>query len=118
MSPDTTLCIFRRWRGGQKTVIALFPYDPHDYTGIYCSSYEHTGQHGGADPAGVIRRTRPASLGEPDVAALRRELESEPFRYRLEIRKKCPADAFRRRVDALAASAARARAARILANNT
>ena len=94
---DVTLCIFRRWRSGRKEVIALFPEEPHDPNGFQCDSYMHTGQHGGADYTGCITATRPASLDEPDVAALRRELEGEPFNYKLEIRKKAPGGSYRTR---------------------
>jgi hypothetical protein len=55
--------IFRRWRD-TGDVIALFPELPSDINGHYCDSYEHVGQHGGADYFGVIRQTVPAAPGE------------------------------------------------------
>lgn len=57
--------VFRTWRarfGGD--VLALFPTLPHDVTGRYCVSYEHIGQHGGADYLGCLGRTRPATEAE------------------------------------------------------
>lgn len=56
-----TKVVFRYWRGN---VIALFPEIPSDAMGLYCQSYEHVGQHGGADYQGIIRRSRPATKNE------------------------------------------------------
>jgi hypothetical protein len=67
--------IFRRWRDKDGGVIALFPANPADFVGMMCASYEHVGQHGAADYAGVMRQTRPAAETDPDVAALKAELE-------------------------------------------
>ena len=76
-----TKVIFRVWKGQHGFgVIALFPEE--DASPGYCSSYEHVGQHGGADYSVVISRTRPASPAEYE--ALRQELES--IGYDLEIR--------------------------------
>ena len=74
-----TKVIFRVWRGTHD-VIALFPEEDEGHG--YCSSYEHIGQHGGADYQGMIGSTRPASPVEYE--ALRQELES--IGYDLEIR--------------------------------
>ena len=52
-----TRVIFRKWSNGD--VIALFP--DIDAGGGYCSSYEHIGQHGGADYALVVAATKPAT---------------------------------------------------------
>jgi hypothetical protein len=85
--------IFRQWRTRRDGhgVIALFPYDPWDNTGVMCGSFEHTGQHGGADLAGVMARTRPAP---PEAyAALQAELEAPPYGYVLRVRRRTPADA-------------------------
>lgn len=54
--------VFRKWYNGD--IIALFPQEPADRYGMFCQSYEHIGQHGGADYDGVVRRTRPAKPGE------------------------------------------------------
>lgn len=87
---EETAVVMRRWRSGSRTVIALFPYVVILGTGgaWLVSSYEHIGQHGPADYGAVIRATRPADWGDPDVAALRRELEGAGFGYRLAPRKR------------------------------
>ena len=87
---DETVVIFRKWYRKQDGtgIIALFPGISERRDGSMVSSYEHTGQHGAADLAGVISRTRPAAPAE--YAALQRELESAPYFYRLIIRKRTP----------------------------
>lgn len=83
MSDDNTpvLVIFRRWGGNNGGgIIALFPSQPADYEGRYCDSYEHVGQHGGADYHGVIQATKPVSL--EDAADLIQELERIGYRLR------------------------------------
>lgn len=79
-----TPVIFRKWNkanGGD--IIALFPEDVSDYNGKFCGSYEHTGQHGGADYQGVIARTKPATPDE--FKRLKDELESEPYNYNFKV---------------------------------
>lgn len=81
---DITPVIFRVWpksEGGD--VIALFPTIPNDRMGYECMSFMHVGQHGGADCGGVIARTRAAKPDE--YAALKRELESVPYEYKLKV---------------------------------
>jgi len=70
-STPVTAVVYRRWNNGD--IIALFPELPSDYQGWYCDSYEHIGQHGGADYYAVIQATRPVSV--EDAAPLARELE-------------------------------------------
>lgn|SRR3990167_7607200 len=75
---DKTTVIFRVWKDSKwkdtTGVIALFPEIPSDtQTDRYCSSYEHIGQHGGADPRLVINATRRALPA--DYADLKKELE-------------------------------------------
>jgi hypothetical protein len=65
------LVVFRRWKDIYE-VIALFPEIPTDIHGWYCNSYEHIGQHGGADYCGVVMQTQPARPEE--FASLAREL--------------------------------------------
>lgn len=61
----TTPVIFRAWRKEPKTVIALFPTIPSSVlTRHLCSSYEHVGQHGGADTGIVLQGARPATKEE------------------------------------------------------
>ena len=67
-----TVVIFRKWRDKSGDVIAFFPEIPSDTASPYnCLSYEHVGQHGGADYRGCINRTR---LAKPDEY---KELENE-----------------------------------------
>lgn len=55
---DFDVVIIRQWkRGGD--LIALFPEIPADNEGNLCQSFEHFGQHGGADFDVVIRITKP-----------------------------------------------------------
>lgn len=80
--------VFRVWNppglvGSCREVLALFPYDYEDAAATICSSYEHNGGHGGASYSACIRRTRPAKPEE--YAQLKRELESEPYNYRLKV---------------------------------
>jgi hypothetical protein len=84
-----TRVIFRKWYRQQDGtgVIALFPDDAWNRSGM-CASYEHVGQHGGADLAGVISRTKPASPDE--YAALKRELERPPYDYVLTVIRRSP----------------------------
>ena len=58
MKPERV--VFRKWHthGYGDGVIALFP----DWIVSFCgnvNSFEHVGQHGGADYAAIIRQTRP-----------------------------------------------------------
>jgi hypothetical protein len=75
--------IFRKWyrRQDGTGIIALFPDSP--WCNGLVTSFEHVGQHGGADYQGVIRRTRAAT--EDDYASLKRELEASPYGYRLKV---------------------------------
>ena len=77
MDKDTV--VFRKWKDGFG-VIALFPEIPTDLYGYYCESYEHVGQHGGADYFGVIMNTRPASTEE--CADLAEELTNIGYQLR------------------------------------
>jgi len=74
---EKTFVIFRRWKD-TGTVIALFPTIPSDRHGWYCLSYEHVGQHGGADFHGVMQATTPAR--RQDTTRLRRELRRRGYR--------------------------------------
>jgi hypothetical protein len=77
MDTETTDTIFRRWPDGD--VIALFPGIEH--TGRSCMSYQHVGQHGGADYQGVVSRTKPARPAE--YADLLSELQSIGYKLRV-----------------------------------
>lgn len=81
---EKTVVIFRRWKQhGPQHIIALFPYEIADNQG-HCQSYEHVGQHGGADYSGVVAQTDPAL--EHEYADLKAELEARG--YVLEVRKR------------------------------
>lgn len=72
-----TPVIFRKFANGE--IIALFPFHAGDNDGYTCQSFVHVGQHGAADPHGVMRMTKPAT--EDEAHALIVELTSEPYRY-------------------------------------
>jgi hypothetical protein len=59
----TTLVVFRRWKD-TGSLIALFPELPSDLSSHFCVSYEHVGQHGGADFLGVLKATKPVTADE------------------------------------------------------
>lgn len=85
MDDIETIVVFRKWpksEGGD--VMALFPYEEEGNG--YCSSYQHLGGHGGADYRVCVDRTKPAKPEE--YAALKRELESAPYCYRLVVRQR------------------------------
>ncbi len=90
------LVVFRRWRDCG-TIIALFPELPADIYGDYCGSYEHVGQHGGADYWGVIQQTVPAKPHE--YADLAEELTRIGYRLR-PVRRAAPHHHERRRQEA------------------
>lgn len=83
-SNQITDVIFRRWRNGN--IIALFPREPGTNSPYTCGSYEHIGQHGAATPDHVVSLTTPAKPEE--YAALKLELESAPYEYRLRVIKR------------------------------
>lgn len=56
--------VFRRWRDSGE-VIALFPDSEWDWRGNV-ASYQHIGQHGGADYSGVVSRS---TLATPEQYA-------------------------------------------------
>ena len=66
---EATRVVFRKYKDGE--IIALFP----DLTepGYLCTSYMHFGQHGAADYADTIARTKPAT--EDEYFDLKEELE-------------------------------------------
>ena len=74
MKEEITRVVFRKWGPGKGGgILALFPEIPADVPGNHCQSYEHIGQHGAADYALCIGKTKPASPGE--YADLKEELE-------------------------------------------
>lgn len=82
---DETPVIFRieRRKGGEVT--AVFPCEPADLDGRTMTCYAHIGQHGGCSHqfAWSGRRAKP-----DEYAALKQELESAPYGYRLKVYKR------------------------------
>ena len=74
-----TPVIFRKWKD-DGTIMALFPYDLGTDSPYTCSSYEHVGQHGAADPRGCIQQTTPAKPAE--YADLKAELEGLGYKLK------------------------------------
>jgi hypothetical protein len=65
--------LFRVWNRDPHSVIALFPTVASDADGHFVESYEHIGQHGGANLVGVMAASRPAQ--EAEYKTLKAELE-------------------------------------------
>ena len=76
--------VFRFDKGRDGSVFALFPEEPGDTTGRYCSCYQHIGQHSSADYYGCIQNSRPAKPHE--YADLAKELER--IGYVLKVRRR------------------------------
>jgi len=79
---EITTVIYRVFKQGD--VIALFPTLPGTADCLTCMSYMHVGQHGAADPYGLISHTRLAAPEE--YKNLHRELEY--IGYKLNVSKK------------------------------
>jgi len=73
--------VIRVWKGEPDDVFALFPTDPADNYGRYCTSYQHVGQHSSADYGHCIRQSRPATRRE--AAPLLKELRTIGYRPRV-----------------------------------
>jgi hypothetical protein len=71
----TTIVIFRKDKDG--IVFALMPELPADNHGIYCTCYQHIGQHCTADYHGCIANSRSANPDE--YADLLIELERRGY---------------------------------------
>ena len=85
MGDDTpVVVVFRRWKAKPHTLIALFPTLPATHDGRYCMSYEHVGQHGGADYRGVLRRSVRVTQPEAEKDGLYNELLR--IGYKLDVR--------------------------------
>jgi hypothetical protein len=82
MTQDThkTTVVFRVFKQGGD-VLALFPHEVWSADGA-CASYQHVGQHGGADYTHCIDITRPAKPSE--YKALKAELMR--IGYNLDVR--------------------------------
>ena len=73
--PMNTSVVFRVDRDGD--TFALFPELPADNQGIYCTAYQHVGQHCAADYQLCMARSRPARAAE--YADLFTELEQRGY---------------------------------------
>lgn len=71
----TTIVVFRMDKEG--IVFALFPELPADICGVYCTCFQHIGQHCAADYHGCIQASRPAKPAE--YADLFDELERRGY---------------------------------------
>ena len=80
VSEWTTVVVFRRWKHCDE-IIALFPAVPANNSGTLCQSYEHVGQHGGANYGHCIGLTWPAS--EKELRPLALELERIGYLLRI-----------------------------------
>lgn len=95
MNNEKTIVIFRKWKSEPKTVIAFFPEIPADISGKQILSYEHIGQHGGADYNHCIAITRPAKKEEYEN--LKKELEQ--IGYNMEVRERLTQAMYQNRIN-------------------
>lgn len=58
---EKTRVVFRTWKRGEATVVALFP---DTLNGDDILVYEHEGQHSTTSKESVIKTTRPATVDE------------------------------------------------------
>ena len=79
---ESTVVIFRVDQEG--VVFALFPELPSDYGGVYCTCYQHVGQHCAADYYACVANSRPATADE--YADLFAELEQRGYEMTLQKR--------------------------------
>lgn len=70
--------VIRVWNGDDSDVFAIFPTIPASENGLYCTAYQHVGQHCAADYHGCIRESRPATAAE--AASLLAELTRLGYR--------------------------------------
>jgi hypothetical protein len=84
MVEDITRVVFRRWPKSQGGgIIALFPDIPSDSAGRFCLSYEHVGQHGGADYQGLIGITKPVQESSEELENLTEELQGRGYNLKI-----------------------------------
>ena len=72
--------VVRAWKGEEHNPIAIFMDQPEG-DGLF-NSYQHIGQHGGADPK-IIHDTLPIALDHPAVVALITELRQIGYNPRV-----------------------------------
>ncbi len=71
--PQTIDVMLRKYRGKSAEILAVFPYEAHDRSGLFVTCYARIGQHGAAQMAHLHSATRPAKPDE--YAELHRELQ-------------------------------------------
>jgi len=83
---EITDVLYRRYRSGNKEVLAIFLYTIYiDYKGLPATScYQHVGQHGYGYHHIMIRQTVPANFADPDVQELHEELQNH-YGYNLRV---------------------------------
>ena len=92
--------IIRRWgkqNGGD--LLLLFPYEPADNIGACCLSWEHVGQHGGANAGICQMKTKAVPYhvawnAIADYCAEYGETIPEAFPHGFRIARKVPGDAY------------------------
>jgi hypothetical protein len=85
------IVVFRRDRTGG--CFALFPELPGDDRGIYCTAYQHIGEHSAADYHGCVANSDPAAPAE--YGDLFEELERRG--YDLTVRRRATPEMHERR---------------------
>lgn len=81
---EKTRVVFRTWKRGEATVVALFP---DTLNGDDILVYEHEGQHSTTSKESVIKTTRPATVDEWEDLFF--ELKHHCKYEFLSIRKRC-----------------------------
>lgn len=94
-----TIVVFRM---EEDSCLAVFPRLPADHQGHEMECFSHMGQHARCS-ADYYWTTRPAKPDE--YAALKRELESAPYHYDLDVRQRIPRGSYEARRAALGAPA-------------
>jgi hypothetical protein len=75
--------VFRKFDGGD--IIALFPHEDYNNDGSLCLSYQHVGQHAGADYNACMKITVPAT--EQEYKPLLNELVKIGYDLKVQKRK-------------------------------
>lgn len=81
---EKTRVVFRTWKRGEATIVALFP---DTLNGDDILVYEHEGQHSTTSKESVIKTTRPATMDEREDLFF--ELKHHCKYEFLSIRKRC-----------------------------
>lgn len=101
VTTSPTPVVFRIWRrriANEDVVFALFPTEPSDSEGLWCTTYTHIGQHGQADYNFCIANSRTAKTKE--YKALKKELQSSPYFYKLKVCARASKEMHLKRIEA------------------